>query len=428
MIRKFGGASGIDSQPTGLDIGVGGMEIQGIVEEYIAQAGSIISTGDFVEFIKSVDIGTETQITTPNTSWLSAIAITDTTILVAYYETYGKAVILTISGTTITVGTPVVFNSAQTSKISLEKLTDISALVVYADDGNSSYGTAQVLTISGNTITIGTEFAFNSVSTSAISAVALSATSVLVAYGTSGLGPTVILTISGTTISSGTVKYFSSYSTPYVKAVMLSATKVLVVYAHMTTEARVVILTISGTTITVGTYLQIYPSTIYEISVVALTESSVFVVYRGYGVALTCGVAQLLLINGTAISVNADIVFTQADMYQPNVVEISNKSVSISYTNGDNLSYGESLIIDISDKLLKIHNVTIFSSATTTQISQILRANGSIVTYYRSGTGSKVRIMTPLTNIANCSDKMRINGVAKTKGVAGESVKTYTLA
>ncbi|WP_230683134.1 hypothetical protein, partial [Streptococcus pneumoniae] len=69
---------------------------------------------------------------------------------------YGTACVLSISGTTVTAGTPVVFESAATYYTSVAMLDSSKAVVTYRDDGNSGYGTACVLSISGTTVTAGT--------------------------------------------------------------------------------------------------------------------------------------------------------------------------------------------------------------------------------------------------------------------------------
>ena len=60
---------------------------------------------------------------------------------------YGTAVCLTLSGTTVTADTAneVVFNSATSYYISVTTMDSTHAIVCYADGGNSSYGTANCI-------------------------------------------------------------------------------------------------------------------------------------------------------------------------------------------------------------------------------------------------------------------------------------------
>ena len=77
--------------------------------------------------------------------------LTSTKAIVTYKDSgnssYGTACILDVSGSTITAGTAVVFESAISVDISVAMLTSTKAIVTYTDFGNSSYGTACILTI-----------------------------------------------------------------------------------------------------------------------------------------------------------------------------------------------------------------------------------------------------------------------------------------
>ena len=88
---------------------------------------------------------------------------------------YGTAVVGELSGTSITWGTPVVFNSATTGSEGLALAFDSNVnrmVIAYQDQGNSSYGTAIVGSVSGtgsgSTIAFGAESVFLSSSTSYI--------------------------------------------------------------------------------------------------------------------------------------------------------------------------------------------------------------------------------------------------------------------
>ena len=72
---------------------------------------------------------------------------------------YGTAIVGTISGTSISFGSPTVFESANlasTSKSVCYDTTNNKVVVVYRDQGNSGYLTARVGTVSGTGISFGT--------------------------------------------------------------------------------------------------------------------------------------------------------------------------------------------------------------------------------------------------------------------------------
>ena len=73
---------------------------------------------------------------------------------------YGTAAAGTVSGTGISFGTPVVWNSANTAFISCSFDSNAGKiLVAYKDVGNSNYGTSVVATVdsSDNSISFGSE-------------------------------------------------------------------------------------------------------------------------------------------------------------------------------------------------------------------------------------------------------------------------------
>jgi hypothetical protein len=97
-------------------------------------------------------------------------------IVLAYRDngnsSYGTAVVGTVSGSTITFGTPVVFEAATTDSIAATFDTTTNKIVItYSDSGNSSYGTAIVGTVSGTSISFGSAVVFEAASTSYISVV-----------------------------------------------------------------------------------------------------------------------------------------------------------------------------------------------------------------------------------------------------------------
>jgi len=120
---------------------------------------------------------------------------------------YGTAVVGTVSGTSISFGTPVVFESAQTDRIVAVFDTSANKVVVsYADAGNSTYGTSIVGTVSGTSISFGTPVVFASTTVTSFASVfdTTNDKTVVTYRKTSTSGPYAIVgTVSGTSISFG---------------------------------------------------------------------------------------------------------------------------------------------------------------------------------------------------------------------------------
>ena len=106
------------------------------------------------------------------------------------------------------VGSPVVFESASSSDMSATFDSSSNKVVIaYRDDGNSNYGTAIVGTVSGTSISFGTAVVFESASSSYLSATFDSSSNkVVIAYtdvGNSDYGTSVVLQDGSTNLTSG---------------------------------------------------------------------------------------------------------------------------------------------------------------------------------------------------------------------------------
>ena len=100
-------------------------------------------------FFDDIETGLPSVFESATTSYTSVAMLDSSKAVVTYQDggnsSYGTACVLSISGTTVTAGTPVVFESATTSYTSVAMLDSSKAVVTYQDGGNSNYGTACVL-------------------------------------------------------------------------------------------------------------------------------------------------------------------------------------------------------------------------------------------------------------------------------------------
>ena len=126
----------------------------------------------------------------------------------------GKPVIVNADGTVSVVsgvdqslGSAVVFESGQMQKIASAFDSNSNKIVIaYRDGGNSAYGTAIVGTISGSSVSFGTAVVFASAATNDVSSdFDSTANKVLITHNVaiSGGGKTIVGTVSGTSISFG---------------------------------------------------------------------------------------------------------------------------------------------------------------------------------------------------------------------------------
>jgi len=171
---------------------------------------------------------------------ISVITLDADRFVVAYrditdggYGGSGTAVVGTVSGNTITYGSVYEFNADNTFECSAATLDDSHFVVTYRDEGNSSYGTAIIGTVSGSTITYGSEFVFNSDYTDYISTTGIDADHFVVAYrdlNNNYYGAAIAGIVSSNDISYGSEQVFNYNSTGGTSISTLDATKFVIAY------------------------------------------------------------------------------------------------------------------------------------------------------------------------------------------------------
>ena len=173
---------------------------------------------------------------------------------------YGNAVVGTVSGSSISFGSPTVFISSNISGISASFDSNAGKTgIFFTDNGNSSYGKALVATISGTSVSFGSTVTHASVDTQGRrdSTFDSSQNKLLLVYphGSSNAN-TVAATISGTDIAFGSVEALDDTSDAYELAIQYdsNASKSLVIYSKNGGDDRLYgkVVTLSGTTISLG--------------------------------------------------------------------------------------------------------------------------------------------------------------------------------
>jgi len=368
----------------------------------------------------AIDVGDPTAFNSSNTIYVSACALTETKVLVVYSNLSdsgdGTAIILTISGTTITPGTPFIFDDLNSTHISVCKLTETKALVAYRSEYYSGAGYAVILNISGTTITKGTATLFESGSTVNISACKLTETKVLVAYvdsGNSGYGSSIILSISGNVITPGSIYVFRSAAVSYIASCALTESKVLAAYNDVSGAGNVIVLSISGTTISAGGTYNFTTNEVSHISICKLADDRALVAYKDIDSSGN-GYFFIPTVIGTVVEIGNNHIFSS---YSPtNIVTsaITGNMVLISYY--DNISnIGAAIIITISDALIRYSERQTFSAHT---LNCILSSSSAIVIYSYGPNFGTANILTGFQNVLD-----NVIGIAKESKVGGEDCK-----
>ena len=184
-------------------------------------------------------------------------------IVIVYTNTgnsnYLTAVVGTVSGTSISFGTPVIVNSIQNYFPNIAFDENAGKFVItYSDTGNATHGRAVVATVSGTSITLGSHTSFASHNVQDTFAVYDSAAQkVVIAYrdGTDNSGKAIVGTISGTSITFGSAASFHSATTTAIGiAYDSSNNKIIFAYrdGNNSNQGTAVVGTVSGTSISFG--------------------------------------------------------------------------------------------------------------------------------------------------------------------------------
>ena len=281
----------------------------------------------------------------------------------------GNAIVGTVdsSDNSISFGSPTVFDSATVGYLSMTFDSNSNKVViVYQDNGNGNYGTAIVGTVSGTSISFGSEAVFESASTihtnPASTVFDSNSNKVVILYndnGNSNYGTAVVGTVSGTSISFGSPVVFQSSYTHYPGGTFDSDNnKVVIFYWDQGASIfKAIIGTVSGTSISFGTATStgltngIWPGVVYNTN-----TDKVNVFYRKYTSPYE-GVFHSGTVSGTSISfdsvvtITSDAVFSNTAVFDSN----SNRTV-VGYRDSGDSSKGKSAVISPTTSNLTTEN------------------------------------------------------------------------
>jgi hypothetical protein len=268
-------------------------------------SGTSISFGTPVKIIDNFD-----------TIWYAAAYdVTNQKVVVAYRDgstAHGKAVVGTVSGTSISFGSVVTFESAATSIISMAYDENAGKIVIaYNDDGNSNYGTSIVGTVSGTSISFGSPVVFNS-------------------------------------------NYSGEIGATYEP---VSQNIVIAYIVGGTTYGNAIVGTVSGTSISFGTSVVFENSATGSVSIAASNSGGTVLISYRDSVNSNYGTAILGTVSGTSVSFDPAFVFNAgASYYTATSFDSSEGAFAISCKDDGNSSYGTSIVYKVSSTNLTSEN------------------------------------------------------------------------
>jgi hypothetical protein len=297
-------------------------------------------------------------------------------IVIAYKDTnnsnYGTAIVGTVSGNSISFGTPVVFQSAGTLDLAITFDSSNEKIVIgYRPYTTNSYGTAIVGTVSGTSISFGSAATFESAVTINIAMTYDSTNQKVVIcytdYGNSSYGTSIVGTVSGTSISFGSATVFESADTQHIKTVYdVGSGKIVTAYKDSgnSSYGTSIIGTVSGTSISFGSPVvfesanssqtgMAYDSTAQKV-VIAYTKF--FGGYTPYAIVGT--------VSGTSISFGTATTFDSGQTSAHTVTyDSSTDSIVIVYRDQANSGYGTFAVGKVSGTSISFTSPTVFDSS-----------------------------------------------------------------
>ena len=219
---------------------------------------SIVGTVDPSD--NSISFGSEVQFEAGLAHMSLGFDSTNNKIISAFADlsdnNHGYAIVGTVSGTSISFGSISKFEAENTRHTDIAHDPDAGKTVIaYMDQGNSSYGTAVVSTVSGTSISFGTPVVYESATTNDNSVVYdTNSNKMIIAYsdgGNSSYGTAVVGTVSGTSISFGTPVVFhaAGYILQPICTFDAGSNKVVIVYMDNANDGRYVVGAVNGTSI-----------------------------------------------------------------------------------------------------------------------------------------------------------------------------------
>lgn len=347
----------------------------------------------------------------------SAYDSTNNRVIIAFRDEGGTndgdgiAVVGTVSGTSISFGSPVIFSNSSTFYASpVFDSNSNKVIIAYRNAGNSSYGTAIVGTVSGTSISFGTAVIFNSASTNRLNAVYdVNADKTVIAYrddGNASYGTAIVGTVSGTTISFGSETIFESASTTIPACAFDSANnKIVIAYQDSgnASAGTAIVGTVSGTSISFGSPA-VFTTSVNNLAITFDSTANKIVIAYGDSSNSFYGTAIVGTVSGTSISFGTSVVFNIATTTQTSIsFDSSASKVVVSYMDSGNSNYGTSIVGTVSGTSISFGSSFVFETATSKYTASTFDStnNKVVINYTASSIGKAVVLQNEASNSAD---------------------------
>jgi len=322
---------------------------------------------------------------------------------------YGAAVVGTISGDTISFGSITKFQPNNTQgmqgvAVTYDTNTD-KIFISYADKNNSTYMTGVVGTVSGTSISFGTPTVFYSESGGYTNCAFDSTNNKILVVWRRGnaFGAAKVVTISGSSFSSGSAVNFNTGNIGIPNlAFSTTAGKFVLVYkdGDQSGNGRYIVATISGTGVSFGTEGSFNNVSSLRESITYDSSTDKFVAVYMDRSASDAGKARVGTLSGTTVTWGSITVFNTGATTFPTVLSNGSGTVMISYVDVGNSNYPTFVVADISGTTLD------YGTYTEHVIKEVAAETGAILgASYMTYDSANDKFVFPFNNV-NSSNQL----------------------
>ncbi len=424
----------------------GGVKINGANEEsLVVGTGQTLEKGDLIDkYLKDNKITTSIRhsIGTYGSEWTKIEGMTDNTAIIYYakysngdYQAYFSY--LTIANDlTISSSNPIkLFEDAK--HCSMSRMTDTEMLFCFQDDRNSDRGTACVITYSGGTLVAGSEYVFGTDATDAINVVCMTSTSAVVTYNdTNNRGLAKALIMAGNTVSQIGSMYAitSNGAVTYTPSLCrASDTSALFAWRDLTSgtySGKMVQLHINGATVVASSKITFSSSDrAYMMDVTYLDTDKAALAYI-YSTDREISVVAMIDTSATnpTVSFTSSPLWTGSNLSDIKCCKIADDSVFLEIMDEDGeICAGYGLKAGQYSWSKRDYKVLWYSYNPYIDLTYV--SNSLAVATYRYGTAYTYASCQAIRYIDGDIIKAEAgssNGVAKSSGTEGETIKTLT--
>ena len=260
-------------------------------------------------------------------------------VVVAYLEQAGtwtlRAVVGTVSGTSISFGTPVEFFTGQASVGNIVYDENAQKIVIFYHYSNNAY--AIVGTVSGTSISFGSAVQFSTHSCYIRDGIYDPSSQKVVGFyedWNANLGYAAVGTVSGTSISFGSPVQYATDPDASSAVYDSNAQKLVICWNDYGTSANAVVGTVSGTSITFGSVANFTSANqLGSINTSYDTSAQKVVIVYSDNVNSEYGTAVVGTVSGTSISFGTPVVFNSSKANETTISYDSNANKHVIFYN-----------------------------------------------------------------------------------------------